>query len=135
MSSPSEKLCGPQGILHAEPADAEEIAALLRSGLARLQDSGKASLALQSRFDLAYGAAHALSLAALRRAGYRARQRYVVFQRLPYTTSLGPEVWRVLDEAHRLRNLAEYEGDLRITDGFVIDLIAATRKVADAISA
>jgi hypothetical protein len=38
-----------------------------RSGLARLKDAANAGLLLEGRFDLAYNAAHALCLAALRR--------------------------------------------------------------------
>jgi hypothetical protein len=67
MTSPLEHLTGPDKPLAAEPADANEIAGLLRSGRARLADARNASLSLESRFDLAYNAAHALCLAALRR--------------------------------------------------------------------
>jgi hypothetical protein len=133
MSSPYERLCGPTGSLHPEPPDEAELAGLLRSGLARLRDSANLLLALESRFDLVYNAAHALCLAALRRQGFRARNRYVVFQLLPHTLGLGPEVWRVLDEGHRLRNLGEYEGDLRINARLVEDMINATREVAEAL--
>jgi type I restriction enzyme M protein len=38
-----------------------------------------ATLALESRFDLAYDAAHALSFAALRWHGYRSGNRYIVW--------------------------------------------------------
>jgi hypothetical protein len=41
------------------------------AALARLTDSAKNSNSLESRFDLAYNAAHALCLAALRWHGYR----------------------------------------------------------------
>jgi len=41
-----------------------------------------------------------LCLAALRRLGYRAENRYIVFQVLPHTLGLGPEVWRVLAKCH-----------------------------------
>jgi hypothetical protein len=86
-------------------------------------------LALESRFDLAYNAAHALCLAALR------AKRYIVFQVLPHTLGLGPEVWRVLELCHNRRNLGEYEGLLEVDERLVKDLIAATQKVADALSA
>lgn len=66
--------------LKEEPAAEGEIAGLVRSGLARLKDAGNMSLNLESRFDLAYNAAHALSLAALRWHGYRSDSRYIVFQ-------------------------------------------------------
>ncbi len=91
------------------------------------------SLALESRFDLAYNAAHALCLAALRRKGYRASNRYIVFQVLPHTLGLGPEVWRVLDKCHNTRNLGEYEGLLDVDARLVADLITATQAVADAV--
>jgi hypothetical protein len=43
---------------------------------------------MESRFDLAYNAAHALCLAALRWHGYRPTNRYIVFQGLPHTLGL-----------------------------------------------
>ena len=82
---------------------------------------------------LAYGAAHALSLAALRRAGYRPSNRYLVFQLLPHTLGLGPEVWRVLDKCHGLRNVGDYEGALDVDERLVADLIEACRTVAAAL--
>jgi hypothetical protein len=131
MSSAFENLCGPNRPLRAEPPDAEEFAGLKRSGLARLGDAANATLALESRFDLAYNAAHALCLAALRWHGYRSANRYIVFQLLPETLGLGPDVWRLLSRCHDIRNLGEYEGDLNATEGLVVELIAACRKVAE----
>ena len=123
-------------MLHAEPPAADEFAGLLRSGLARLHDAGNLALALESRFDLAYNAAHALCLAALRCHGYRpANKRFIVFQALPDTLGLGPEVWRVLAKGHDQRNLGEYEGHLDIDDRFVTDLVAACARVAAKIKA
>lgn len=78
MSSPLDNLCGPNKPLAPELPDAAEFAGLKRSGLARLQDASNTSLSLEGRFDLAYNAAHALSLAALRWHGYRAGNRYIV---------------------------------------------------------
>ena len=75
-----------------------------------------------------------MCLAALRRLGYRPRHRYIVFQSLPHTLGLGPEVWRVLAKAHDLRNLAEYEGHLDIEERLVLDLIQACVHVADKIN-
>ena len=68
------------GQLKTEPSSNAEILGLLRSGEARLADAQKPDLSLESRFDLAYNAAHALALAALRLQGYRSNNRYVVFQ-------------------------------------------------------
>jgi hypothetical protein len=130
MASALENLVGPGKPLVAEPPDAVEIAGLIRSGHARLGDARNASLSLESRFDLAYNAAHALCLAALRRKGFRPRHRYIVFQALPHTLGLGPEVWRVLAKAHDARNLAEYEGHVDVSERLVLDLIAAAEVVA-----
>jgi hypothetical protein len=68
MTSPSplERLAGPGNVLVKEPPDAKEFAGLLRSGLARLKDAENEENSLDGRFDLAYSAAHALCLAALR---------------------------------------------------------------------
>ena len=133
MSQPLDNLSGPGKQLKTEAPDAAEIAGLLRTGMARLQDARNTSLALESRFDLAYNAAHALCLAALRRKGYRASNRYIVFQVLPHTLGLGPEVWRVLDKCHNTRNLGEYEGLLDVDARLVSDLITATQAVADTV--
>ena len=101
MPSAFENLCGPGKPLKAEPPDANEFAGLKRSGLARLKDAGIPTLSLESRFDLGYNAAHALCSAALRWHGYRSGNRYIVFQFLPHTLELGPEVWRVLSRVPR----------------------------------
>ena len=135
MPSPLEHLAGTGKPLLAEAPDAVEVAGLLRSGRARLTDARNAALSLESRFDLAYNAAHALCLAALRRHGFRARHRYIVFQVLPHTLGLGPEVWRVLAKAHDLRNLAEYEGHVDADARLVMDVVAACETVAMAIQA
>src|SRR5258708_4486145 len=97
------------GSLKPEPPDALEVSALLRSGRARLADARRPELAVESRFDLAYNAAHAVSLAALRAHGYRSEKRYLVFQCLEHTLDVKPELWRVLALCHERRNIAEYE--------------------------
>lgn len=107
MASPLENLSGPGKQLNKEPPDEKEFSGLKRSALARLADSAKNTNSLESRFDLAYNAAHALCLAALRWHGYRSINRYIFFQVLPHTLGLGPEVWRVLDKCHSVRNLGE----------------------------
>jgi hypothetical protein len=56
------------------PSD-DEIQGLLRSADERLPDAAREDLSYARRFDLAYNAAHALALAALRRAGYRSDNR------------------------------------------------------------
>ncbi len=130
MTSALANLAGPGKPLAPEPPDAREFEGLKRSGLARLKDARNRTLSLESRFDLACNAAHALSLAALRRLGYRANHRYIVFQALPHTLGLGPEVWRVLDKCHHMRNVAEYEGAIDVDARIVTDLVAACETVA-----
>ena len=111
------------GQLKAEPADARECAGLLRSATLRLRDARQLILSLESRFDLAYSAAHAAALSALRQHGYRSDNRYLVFQSLEHTLGFTPQQWLLFNQAHRKRNLAEYEGDLDVTQGFVDELI------------
>jgi hypothetical protein len=123
------------GQLKAEPPVQTELDGLIRSGQVRLTDAAHAGLSLESRFDLAYNAAHALSLAALRWHGYRSENRYQVFQCLTHTLGLEAAQWRVLDQAHRKRNLAEYEGDLDIDLALVEALIRTAQTVARGVAA
>lgn len=121
------------GKLKREAPAETEVQGLIRSGEARLADGGNRDLSLESRFDLAYNAAHALALAALRRSGYRSESRYLVFQTLPHTLGIAPATWRVLAKAHGIRNTAEYEGALDIDERLVEDLIEAAQTVRKAI--
>jgi len=117
------------GKLREEPGTQTEFDGLLRSGFVRLTDAKNSALSFESRFDLAYNAAHSLALAALRWHGYRSDNRYVVFQVIPHTLGLGPEVWKVLAECHRRRNQSEYEGVLEEDKLLLTDLIAVTERV------
>jgi hypothetical protein len=130
MTSPLDHLAGPGKAMSAEPADTKEFSGLKRSGLVRLADACNPTNSLEGRFDLVYNAAHSLCLAALRHRGFRPANRYIVFQALPHTLGLGPDVWRVLAKGHDIRNLGEYEGDLDIDERLVADMIAACRAVA-----
>ncbi len=96
--------------LSHEPPSRTEFEGLVLSGQRRLLDAQNLTLSAESRFDLAYNAAHSLSLAALRWHGYRSGNRYLVFQCLAHTVELPNEKWRILDRAHKKRNLSEYEG-------------------------
>ncbi len=129
MTSPLENLALQTQHLRVEPWDEQEFNGLIKSGETRLRDAHNAMLSLESRFDLGYNAAHALSLAALRRQGYRAKNRYIVFQVLPHTLGLGPEVWRILAKCHDMRNLSEYEGDINVNERIVTDLVQAATHV------
>ncbi|MGP9832225.1 hypothetical protein [Marinobacter sp. GH_1] len=115
--------------LHHETPDTEEISGLVQSGSIRLKDAALESLSLESRFDLAYNAAHALALAALRYHGYRSDSRYLVFQCLQHTLDLPSAKWRVLDQAHRKRNLAEYEGVIDVDKNLVLGLLKVAEEI------
>jgi hypothetical protein len=115
--------------LKAEPGDQAEFDGLVKSGRARLLDARNDTLSIESRFDLAYNASHALSLAALRWQGYRSDYRYIVFQCLQHTLGLDAKVWKMLDHCHHLSNRGEYEGFLDINEQLVNELIEATEVV------
>ncbi len=115
--------------LKAEPPDPQELRRLVAVAEAWLGDSSRTGLARETRFLLAYGAAHAVCVAALRRLGYRTEKRYLVFQLLPTTLGVGPDVWRVLDKAHEKRNLLEYEGMTDIEPQLLEDTLLAAASV------
>ena len=73
--------------LKAEPPDQAEFNGLVDSAKRRLKDTKIDALSEEGRFSLAYGAAHALALAALRWHGYRSENRYLVFQCLQHTVN------------------------------------------------
>lgn len=101
----------------------------------RIADAEKDGNSLESRFDLAYNAAHAFALAALRHRGYRSDNRYIVFQVLPHTVGLANAEWRVLDSAHKKRNLTEYEGTSDIDEALVEAVIRVAREVEKRVKA
>jgi hypothetical protein len=57
MATALNNLCGPGRPLRQEAPDEQETEGLVRTGRARLKDAANASLAIESRFDLAYNAA------------------------------------------------------------------------------
>lgn len=129
MTSQQFKNLVDTGQLKEEPVDQGEFDGLVHSGRSRLIDSRLDVLSIESQFDLSYNAAHALALAALRWKGYRSDNRYIVFQCLPHTLGVSPEVWRILAHCHNLRNWGEYEGFLEVNKRLVIDLIQAAEVV------
>ena len=114
------------GGLKAEPPDRKECEGLLRSAIDRLQDAHSPALSFANRFDLAYNAAHAFGLTALRLQGYRSDKRYLVFQCLVHTLDIGKAPVRLFALCHERRNLAEYEGYMDVDDALLADLLTAT---------
>src|SRR5713226_6269040 len=123
------------GQLKAEPGTQVEFDGLVDSARKRLADARNEKLSFESRFDLAYNAAHAFALAALRRHNYRSGNRYVVFQVLPHTLGLDAIIWRVLAKCHDRRNLAEYEGHFEVDEQLLNDLIECTARLEVAVAA
>src|SRR5687768_7568398 len=82
-------------------------------------------LSLESRFRLAYAAAHSLALAALRWHGYRPRNRQIVFQALAHTLGTPTPTWKLLSQAHARRNRVDYEGTSEVDTRLVKDIIDA----------
>ena len=115
--------------LKVEPPDQKEFDAMVASAKRRLQDANVKGLSEEGQFSLIYGAAHAISLAAMRWHGYRSDNRYLVFQCLQQTIGLESVKWRVLDKCHNLRNLAEYEGHLEISSQLLKELVDITNEL------
>ena len=114
-------------LLKLELPNQAEFDGLLNSGTTRLKDACNEANSIEGRFDLAYNAAHALSLAAMRWHGYRPdNKRYLVFQALEHTLGLPAALWRVLDKAHRARNSAEYEGYFDVDEQLLAEVLKVT---------
>jgi hypothetical protein len=122
------------GKLKSEPGTRAEFNGMLNAARRRLADARNETLAPESRFDLAYNAAHALALAALRQNGYRSENRYIVFQALTHTVGLNPAVARVFSKCHDQRNLAEYEGDTEVDEQLLRELIRCATDLEKAVA-
>jgi len=117
------------GEIHPEPADAGEFNGLVQSAPDRLQDIEQSNLSDAGQFDLAYNAAHALALAALRRHGYRPANRYQAFQCLVHTAGFSAEKTQLFVHCHNRRNAAEYEGRLEIDETLLGEFIEYANKL------
>ena len=119
--------------LAVEPRNEIEIRRLLRMAQTHLVDAQQPSVSVEGRYLSAYAAGHSAGLAVLRHHGYRSESRYIVFQSLTHTLGWPAERWRLLDAAHRARNLAEYEGFMEVEVSQVTALISVVSMlVADA---
>ena len=126
------------GQLKAEPRNEAEVHRMLAMARTHLKDARLAGAPRVGRFLSAYSAGHAAALAVLRWYGYRSENRYTVFLCLEHTIGWPADRWRVLDTAHKKRNLAEYEGTLDAEESaiaelckLVADLITDAAKVID----
>ena len=115
--------------LKVEPPDQKEFDRMVASAKRGLQDAKVDGLSEEGKFSMLYGAAHSISLAAKRWHGYRSDNRYLVFQCLQHTIDLNTVKWRVLDQCHKMRNLAEYEGRIEIAPQLLIELLEITEEL------
>ena len=119
------------GRLKKEAAAKRGIVTLISSGRNKLKDAKNEELNEESQFDLAYNATHALSLAALQKMGYRPNiDRYIVFECLKHTLDISNEEVRILSDAHRARNLAEYEGGAEFNKNMIEAIIRIAEKIS-----
>jgi len=119
--------------LKAEAVSRIEFIGMVQSARTRLADSQNESLDPDSQFDLAYGAAHRLALAALRHNGYRSENRITVFQTLVHTLGTDRADIQIFLRAHNERNLAEYEGRMKIDEQLLADLIRSAKTLEAAV--
>ena len=137
MTSPLEALQNLVriGKLKAEPPDQTEFDGLIRSAARKLPDARNPGLSPDSRFILAYDAAHSLALAALRWHGFRSENRYIVFQVLGSTVSFPAAKWRFLDNCHQKRNVALYDGDYAEDEQLISELIEVAEELQGTVTA
>lgn len=115
--------------------DATEIGGLLDAAGIRLRDAENGELETANRFYLAYSAAHTTAVAALRVHGYRAKNRIIVFQTLQHTVGWSPPRWRVLLNAHSLRNDMDYEGVGEVDNKIAEAVLNAAKELVRDVSA
>jgi hypothetical protein len=129
-----ENLAG-TGQLIAEPTSVEEVSGFLLRAQEQLDDARTATLSPASRFSLAYDAAHAFALVALRAHGYRPGRglghRLVVFTTLPHTVASPAAEWAALVRYHTKRNSTEYAGLVNASQAEARDLVQLTGALRD----
>jgi len=131
MAAELDSLVG-SGLLKREPPSDAELRQFIAHARHALADAALPGISPSGRFDLAYNAAHALSLAALRANGYRPGDgrghRAIVFQSLVHTLDAPETLASTLNRYHTRRNRSEYASYEPATDAEARDLLAlATR--------
>ena len=118
------------GQLKGEPTSKSEIAGFLANADQALVDARIPALSSANRFKLAYDAAHALALVAMRAHGYRPGSgpghRAIVFQSLVHTVRASPTLASSLNRYHTKRNRSEYDGLVTATDAEARDMLELT---------
>src|SRR6266702_3678917 len=119
--------------LKAEAGSRKEFDGMLAAARRSLADAQNETIETDSQFELAYGAAHRLALAALRQQGYRSENMITVFQTLIHTLGTDNADVQIFLKAHTERNLAEYEGRVDIDEKLLADLLRCTKKLETAV--
>lgn len=135
MSTPELDNLVQIGRLNAEPPTRDEFVGMVESAKKKLVDAQNEDLDPDSQFDLAYGAAHRLALAALRHAGYRSENRITVFQTLVHTLGTAAADIQIFLRAHNERNLMEYQGRVDINEQLLSDLISCAKTLQGKVGA
>ncbi len=130
-TSPGLQRLAQGGDLQRQPPSRPQFVTLVRLGRALLEDSGRESLSLEGRFSLVYGAAQALSAAALRAQGYKSSNGATAFECLPETAGLSHVQSRVLELCHDRRVRAEHEGLLEVDERLVGEAAEVVGKLLD----
>ena len=123
-----------KGLLKREPTSKTEVQRFIVHARRALADASLPALSDSGRFDFAYAAAHALSLAALRANGYRADgrgHRALVFQSLVHTLGAPETLASTLNRYHTRRNRSEYVAYEDATAAEARDLLAQATKLHD----
>lgn len=127
------------GQLIPESTSPEEVSGFLRRAEQQLSDARSATLSAASRFSLAYDAAHAFALIALRAHGYRPGRglghRMVVFTTLAHTVESPAAECASLVRYHTKRNSSEYVGLVSASEAEARDLINVTESLRDRVRA
>jgi hypothetical protein len=121
------------GHLKVEPTSKNEVAGFLANANQALVDAQIRELSSANRFKLAYDAAHALSLLAMRLRGFRPGagpgHRAIVFQSLVHTVGAPAALADSLNRYHTKRNRSEYDGLVKATDAEARDMLALTKSL------
>jgi hypothetical protein len=104
-------------MLDQVPFSADLQQKMLNVAQSRLDDAGRTSNSMETRFDCAYTAIRAIADAALLQQGYRTSSskpghHQTTLQCLVHTLSVSPETVRILDGLRKQRNLIDYDGEL-----------------------
>jgi len=123
------------GLLKREAPSKTELRRFIAHAERALKDAAVPGFSASGRFDLAYTAAHALALAALRASGYRPGEgrghRAIVFLSLVHTIDAPDTLASTLNRYHTRRNRSEYVAYEDATEAEATDLLGLAQQTHD----